>query len=266
VSISDKLKPFIERHKRIAYTPVVADGHGAVDGSRFNGAPFLANGEAWPACQLCAKPMAMFVQLNLGRLPPPYNERLGDGLLQFFYCVAEHDFGQTEEWEAFDHKSKLARVLPADVVGAIAAPRDVGLKAQAQAITGWRKIEEAPNWEEAEEYGLHGVHDRSDPANIRSKFVCEALSIDTGWLDDAEYEHAIIHDLAQAAGDKLGGWPAWVQGVEYPSCPKCQARMQLVLQIDSEDHVPFMFGDGGCGHITQCPNHKEVVTFAWACH
>ena len=66
-------------------------------------------------------------------------------------------------------------------------------------------------------------------------------------------------------GDKLAGWPAWVQGVEYPNCPRCGRRMAHVFQVDSEDHVPFMFGDAGCGHITQCPEHKEVVAFGWAC-
>jgi hypothetical protein len=41
--------------------------------------------------------------------------------------------------------------------------------------------------------------------------------------------------------------------------------MGHVFQVDSEDHVPFMFGDAGCGHVTQCPDHKEVVAFGWAC-
>ena len=41
--------------------------------------------------------------------------------------------------------------------------------------------------------------------------------------------------------------------------------MALVFQVDSEDHVPFMFGDTGCGHVTQCPDHKDVVAFGWAC-
>ena len=38
-----------------------------------------------------------------------------------------------------------------------------------------------------------------------------------------------------------------------------------IFQLDSEDHVPFMFGDVGTGHITQCPEHLEVVAFGWAC-
>jgi hypothetical protein len=42
--------------------------------------------------------------------------------------------------------------------------------------------------------------------------------------------------------------------------------MWHVFQIDSEDNLPYMFGDVGCAHITQCPEHKEVVAFGWACH
>ena len=66
-------------------------------------------------------------------------------------------------------------------------------------------------------------------------------------------------------GEKLGGWPAWIQGIEYPSCPLCDTQMALVLQVDSEKHVAMMWGDMGIGHVTQCPNHPDVLTFAWAC-
>jgi hypothetical protein len=38
-----------------------------------------------------------------------------------------------------------------------------------------------------------------------------------------------------------------------------------VLQLESDDHVPFEFGDSGTGHITQCPNHRNLVAFGWAC-
>jgi hypothetical protein len=41
--------------------------------------------------------------------------------------------------------------------------------------------------------------------------------------------------------------------------------MRHVFQLDSEDHLPFLFGDAGTGHLTQCPQHHEVVAFGWAC-
>jgi len=60
-----------------------------------------------------------------------------------------------------------------------------------------------------------------------------------------------------AAGDELGGWPRWSQGVEYPSCPRCAARMALVFHLDSEDNFPRRYN----GALSQEPlvirqNHK----------
>jgi uncharacterized protein YwqG len=48
-----------------------------------------------------------------------------------------------------------------------------------------------------------------------------------------------------AAGDKLGGWPNWMQGVDYPQCTKCNKSLVYLFQIDSEDNLPDMFGDSG---------------------
>lgn len=53
--------------------------------------------------------------------------------------------------------------------------------------------------------------------------------------------------------------------MEYPNCLICGERMRLVFQVDSNDNLPFMFGDLGCGHITQCKYHKNQVAFGWAC-
>jgi hypothetical protein len=65
--------------------------------------------------------------------------------------------------------------------------------------------------------------------------------------------------------DNLAGWPAWIQHVEYPKCPRCGRRMVHVFQVDSEEHIPLMFGDCDCGHITLCPEHNEIGAFGWAC-
>ncbi len=66
-------------------------------------------------------------------------------------------------------------------------------------------------------------------------------------------------------GDTLLGWPHWIQGVEYPECPKCKARMEHVFQIDSEKNLPLMWGDMGIAHVTRCPTHREVLALGWAC-
>ena len=83
-------------------------------------------------------------------------------------------------------------------------------------------------------------------------------------LDDEVAERLMNEDLPRT-GDKLLVWPNWIQGIEYPECPTCSEPMKLVFQIDSEDNVPHMFGDVGCGHLCQCPNHPRILGFGWAC-
>ena len=69
--------------------------------------------------------------------------------------------------------------------------------------------------------------------------------------DDDEEDDEDDEENQPKQGDKLYGWPGWVQGVEYPSCTKCSKPMELVMQLDSEDNIPFMYGDAGCAHLTQ---------------
>ena len=83
---------------------------------------------------------------------------------------------------------------------------------------------------------------------------------------DEKYSNKLYEIFGEnATKDKVNGWPYWVQNVEYPICPKCGTEMIYLFQIDSEDNVPFMFGDVCCGHITQCPKHPDILAFAWAC-
>src|SRR5262249_10333174 len=127
-------------------------------------------------------------------------------------------------------------------------------------IVGWQRFTDQPCPTEHEELGLI-YHYQFKAGTVRLE--CPELGL--------VFENARAAKLAEsistsANGDKLGGWPDWVQGVEYPNCSQCGQRMALVFQVDSEDNVPFLFGDAGCGHITQCPDHKEVVAFGWAGH
>jgi hypothetical protein len=48
--------------------------------------------------------------------------------------------------------------------------------------------------------------------------------------------------------------------------PQCATPMTLVFQLASEDNLPFIWGDDGTAHITQCPHHQEQLTFDWACY
>ena len=75
-------------------------------------------------------------------------------------------------------------------------------------------------------------------------------------------------------GDKLAGWPAWIQASESILCPSCGRTMQHVFQFEPHVHLNYSFGqeffdrpvDWGCGWLFQCPEHKHCLGFTWQCH
>ncbi|MFC4012791.1 ankyrin repeat domain-containing protein [Nonomuraea purpurea] len=76
-------------------------------------------------------------------------------------------------------------------------------------------------------------------------------------------ERAVVFKLNRQ-GDKLSGWPNWVQDPDYPRCPDGDHRMTgLILQIDSNHGVAHTWGDNGVGFIVQCPQHRDRVAFLW---
>ena len=197
---------------------------------------------------------------DTGELPEDWR----GGLLQCFYCVHGEDESGDDcpsvamGWKAFS-KGKLVRiVVPRGRGEARPIPIEKGYF-PARTIVGWRRFTDYPAPVEFKRLGLRftwnsamsGIDVQCDQPKLHLRGI--------SW----EIENSLCD---ACPGDKLAGWPKWVQGVEYPKCKRCGSRMRYLFQIDSKDHVPYTFGDMGCGHITQCPNHPEVLTFSWAGH
>lgn len=178
--------------------------------------------------------MHLFVQLDLDTTPresvlPPH------GLLQLFYCTSSDPLCEVElESFAPFGRAVVARLVPSDGAGALGSPTGIE-PFPAREIAGWEANQDAPNWEESD---------------------CELSEEEEEALDAAE---------VPLTGDKWLGWPAWVQGVEYPDCRVCGEQMIYLLQIDSECNVPWMFGDVGTGHLSVCAKHLDELSFHWAC-
>lgn len=228
--------------RRTGWRSVVEERSCGPTESKFSGRPWLAAGEEWPCCPNCARPMQLFVQLDLASLPAPERERLGsEGLIQLFYCTSSRPLCEVDCQAFFPFaESELARWIEAP--GEEVNLEAVGPEAPfpALAIVGWEPVEDFPLGEEADY--LLGV-------------------------EYTEQERRHLEEIgAPVGGDKLGGWPLWVQGPEYPSCPRCDEAMELVFQIDSEDNLPYAFGDSGVGHLTRCRQHPDVLAFGWACY
>ena len=62
-----------------------------------------------------------------------------------------------------------------------------------------------------------------------------------------EVEEAMMRQLC-LAGDKLGGWPYWLQDIEIPIVDG-DPLDTLLLQITGGLHTPVTFGDGGIGYV-----------------
>ncbi|WP_010583682.1 ankyrin repeat domain-containing protein [Schlesneria paludicola] len=254
------LLPWIKRQERPCWLPMVEDGDGDVMTSKFGGIPWLDVNESWPTCKACHLPLELFLQLNLAELPAELNSRFGTGLLQFFYCTEQGEECEGENgWEPFsDSVSRVRIVSPHGMAAQIPCQN----RCDAKRIIEWEKTVDYPSPAEHDQLGIIIDYHFNDVPFKPTEITCKELGLHFTGIEFVDSLGEIVQSLP---GDKLAGWPCWVQGVEYPHCPKCGERMELLFQIGSEDHIPFMFGDCGIGHITQCRQHKEVVAFGWAC-
>lgn len=233
----------LQSHARPCWLPQIGKGHGTLVSSRFGGRPALLPDESSPQCAACHCTMRILAQVNLSEVPsgarlhlPP---ELQSGLLQLFYCTDDQcpggDFGHFSE-------NMLARVLPHSCFERLKEGDGHGFS-EAR-ILDWQEAPDLPSPEEALSLGVVLTDDQCDEFyGARS---------DSG-------------ESVPRQGDKLLGWPDWVQGMFHPECPDCHRRMKYVLQIASEDHVPFMFGDCGVGHVCVCPLHQSRAAFFWSC-
>jgi hypothetical protein len=225
--------------KRTAWLPNTEASDGPATASKFCGTPWLVDGESWPACPRCKKPMALFLQLNLGELPGELGGELGVGLIQMFYCVSNSECPTRGEGclEPFSPYQILRRIHsgtggPPSALPAFDRPMPARL------ITGWEAVEEYPDRNEWFDLGVE--------------------------LND-EQADALADHLGGTSGqnDKLLGWPSWPQYPRYQKCRVCGRELWLIFSLESDQNLWYMFGDDGCGHISGCPDHPDELAFAW---
>lgn len=241
----DEVRKRLAGARRSTFEPVVetTDVEGPV--SKFGGLPWLPEGSAWPACGGCKKPMYFFAQLDVASLPAAAGVK-GSGLLQLFMC-ANPDTKADVCLDSWQHgaASALVRLVDSAGAGANAQWPEVEATWPPRRIVGWTEHEDYPGYEDFE---LAGFESEDELIEL--------------WEAAADDDRPSLN----REGDKVGGWPYWVQSPEYGRCSECGKQMQLVLQLDSEINVPYMFGDSGAGHVCQCPDHPHVLTWGWACY
>lgn len=213
-------------------------------GSRYRGRPWMPDREAWP--ERGGKPLAFVAQFEVAAMPDPARSLLGGrGLLQIFY-------DQGGDFPASGDTSELAsvRVVDIDLPGALRAAPDPsarGGERPSRRVSGWLPSgDEYPHWEDFPEFcGFDALGDEADA------------------LEAAERGGGPLAPYARLEwGDKLGGWPAWTQGAEWP-LDRDGDRMDYVMQFEANPDGIHFAGDG-TGHVFVSPATGEM-RFAWAC-
>jgi len=236
---------WMERHRRASWKPVTIEGDGPDTASKFSGLPWLEHAEDWPICPNCQAPMQLLLQLALDTLPPEIGPSLGEGLLQFFACLDRDCEDAEENFMVPYPKNQIRRLIRPTGPGRAVIP-DNPAPFPPRLITGWTVQDDYPEFEEW--YDL----DKQEGKNPMDR------------------QELVNHDdLSQQFptrdGDKLGGWPCWIQNVSYPECEICGAPLRPVFQFESNENLPYAWGDNGVAHLTQCKKHKDVIGFDWAC-
>ncbi len=232
----------IEIYKRKTWMPVIDEAAGEILASKIGGRAYIPAGESHPACSNCGEELTLFLQLRPQDLPHNCDLDLDpDKLIQLFYCTTENPNCEAEcdAWAPFS-KSVLARSIEIPTQLPDPSPVHAGERQfHEKSIVDWIENEDYPDWQEMQ----------MGDAQLTEKEVEVLETSENG---------------TPKAADKLGGWPYWVQGVEYPVCAECGIQMQMIFQLDSNHNLPYMFGDSGIGHLHQCRLHKNILAFGWA--
>jgi uncharacterized protein YwqG len=233
--LQEKLKA--EGFSKKTWVPITENKDGGVTNSKFSGKPFLCKGEKWPQCGLCSHPLQLLIQINLEELPEE-KRIFGKGLLQLFFCTND-EFACFVDMASYNDPPphQILRVInDFEENDNIEIPDNMFTP---QIIREWKFI------------GLEFPYFL--PENIAKDLKEDELIIINNSM-----EH--IFD-----GEKIGGYPLFLQANYIPACPDCNKEMEIVIQIGSDINIPFMFGDGGVGHISLCPEHKNRSVFYWSC-
>jgi len=241
-----KVVPF----RRPSWEPVVEKGDGPRAASKYGGLPWLSADEDWPRCPSCDGPLQFFLQLNLDEMQDTTGQ-YGTGLPQLFYCTNS----ETLCWDSGKgaaspfHESVLTRVVHSIGVPRPVVPPEFEEAVAPQAIVRWAATGDYPSF--------HGL---------------KALGVA---LDKQERE---IHRSFERPliADKLGGWPCheslsprdptkWNLAANDPRCTQCHKPMDLVFQLVQGGNLDYGIASSYIGHVTQCPDHKQVVAFSWEC-
>ena len=109
----DTLRSKLADYRRPAYLPICFRSESGPDRSKFGGVAWVNQGEAWPSCSYCARPLTLLLQLKLSELPMKVAGWPERGFAQVFYCTTQ---GTCCEQRGEDAFSPFGRFLCARLI------------------------------------------------------------------------------------------------------------------------------------------------------
>jgi hypothetical protein len=264
-----------------------------INESKLGGAVIWPHGEEWPLCSKHHVPYVPLIQILKSDIPS-LGFKPGTDLFQVIWCPHTH--------EEFDYLPAHYIYLrsTADLPGPFAdipEPRlndefvytDAGEYVPTQCRFYPEPIVEYPVIEELADE----VQEKLKQWDV--SFIPGIEELQAGWVDApfSPGEWLYMCELSVAGGTKVGGYPEWIQGPDYPVCA-CGKRMEHLLSISSletvigqegdrwipieEKDLPYalryqlhygtrlMFGDGGIVYMFVCRECKEwPIRLVWQC-
>jgi uncharacterized protein YwqG/predicted DNA-binding WGR domain protein len=222
----------LKKWERTAYLPVLEsrpiDPASAL-GDKFGGMPWISDAAPWP--ELDGEQMEFLFQLELAKRLRSFPKGL---LLQCFYSW-KGDYASYDPW-APTACVRFVRPKGRPVVDPLAElyPEN--------AIVDYTERIELPGYASREtREELAAIEHLLDPV----------LDVDPRF---------------DRRGDKLGGWPDFIQDEELVRCRICGEALLELVQIESGRALPLVWGDMGVAYVVACPKHLTEATLFWQCH
>jgi uncharacterized protein YwqG len=212
----------------------------------FGGQPYAENGDEYPVCPACRRPLAFICQIDLTK---GFHEKPeGISLFSFFYCHECFPWGLSDD----EKGSWLVRTYsdPGPEKFALITPPAEIEYPTGHCLASEEKITVYPNWED-----FSGLL-----PEVPDSFI-ERSPEPWDEYDAAVKELGGFNDFATI----IGGYPFWVQGSEMPECGVCGNEMDFLLQIDSEEKADLGWGDSGLVYFFYCKKHPGEIKFLLQC-
>lgn len=233
--------------------------------SQYFGSPWMPHDAEWPECE--GKPMQFVMQLDLSKLPQHDDERAKLPLPKSGYLTLFLDGTVYDEDGADSH----VVIYPANVRGWHRRRPHTEPAIAPRYIRNWRPMVDHTHHEDIDE-----TIPFTDLLEVTSS-TTEGMVLTAHGHKETEKEvitMGLYYEHHNFGCDKLGGWPTWEQGPEWPEDSNGD-RMVCIYQLAADrgmllggaclDDISYIETPvTGRGQIFYSPNTEEL-RYVWAC-